>query len=55
LIFYRLRNAGTAGDIANAKTGIVFFDYQERKIIPLLESFRTALLDDAREQGQVIE
>ena len=46
-IYYLLSNQKTAVEIAHAKTGIVFFDYDERKVVPLPEAFRETLLKDA--------
>ena len=37
-----LRN-GVQADIAHAKTGMVCFDYQERKIVPMTDELRTLL------------
>ena len=46
-LFYLLSNKKTAVEIAHAKTGIVFFDYDERKVVPMPEAFRSNLLKDA--------
>jgi acyl-CoA thioester hydrolase len=45
-IYYLLSNKKTAADVAHAKTGIVFFDYEQRKVVPLPEAFRENLLKD---------
>ena len=45
-IYYLLSNKKTAVDVAHAKTGIVFFDYNQRKVVPLPERFRENLLKD---------
>lgn len=45
-IYYLLSNKKTAADVAHAKTGIVFFDYNQRKVVPLPERFRENLLKD---------
>lgn len=45
-IYYLLSNKKTAADVAHAKTGIVFFDYDQRKVVPLPEAFRENLLKD---------
>ena len=37
---YRLSNKETGKEIARAKTGIVFFDYEKRKVIKMPEKFR---------------
>jgi len=31
--FYRVTNKGTKKDVAHAKTGVVFFDYHNRKVV----------------------
>lgn len=43
-IYYLLSNKTTAVEIAHAKTGVVFFDYSERKIQPMPEAFRLQML-----------
>ncbi|TCK03085.1 acyl-CoA thioesterase [Marinobacterium mangrovicola] len=43
-IYYLLTNKKTAVEIAHAKTGVVFFDYEARKIRPIPEAFRTQVL-----------
>ena len=40
-IIYQLTNKQTAKVIAQVKTGIVFFDYNNRKIVPMPEEFLT--------------
>ena len=40
--FYRVLNRGQKKDVAHAKTGIVFFDYEKRKIVGVPRSFRAA-------------
>lgn len=42
--FYLLSNKQTAVEIAHAKTGIVFFDYQERKVVHIPDQFRDAMM-----------
>jgi YbgC/YbaW family acyl-CoA thioester hydrolase len=37
---YRVANKETGKEIARAKTGVVFFDYQKRKIAHVPENFR---------------
>jgi acyl-CoA thioester hydrolase len=39
-IFYRVANAKTGTLAAEAKTGIVFYDYQNKKVLPVPEGFR---------------
>ena len=46
-IFYLMTNNATAVEIAHVKTGIVFFDYETRKVVTLPEGFRANLLKDA--------
>ncbi|KEA65475.1 hypothetical protein ADIMK_0432 [Marinobacterium lacunae] len=43
-IFYLLTNKKTAVEIVHAKTGIVFFNYEARKVQPVPEGFRTQML-----------
>ncbi|MBA4501445.1 acyl-CoA thioesterase [Marinobacterium marinum] len=43
-LYYLLSNKETAVEIAHAKTGIVFFDYQERKVLTVPEPFRNKVL-----------
>jgi len=38
-MFYRLSNKDTGKEIARAKTGMLIFDYQKRKIAPVPEKF----------------
>ena len=46
-IYYLLSNKKTAVEIAHAKTGIVFFDYNERKVIAVPEQFKSRIVKDA--------
>ncbi len=46
-IYYLLSNKKTAVEIAHAKTGIVFFDYTERKVISVPEQFKDRILKEA--------
>ncbi len=46
-IFYLMTNKATAVEIAHIKTGIVFFDYDVRKVVGLPEAFRANLLKEA--------
>lgn len=39
-VFYRLRAKSDAREVARAKTGIVFLDYEKRKIKPVPQVFR---------------
>jgi len=41
-IVYLLTNKKTGKEIAIVKTGIVFFDYQKRKVVPIPEEFLTS-------------
>lgn len=38
--FYRLTNKQSGREIARAKTGMVFFDFQRRRMVPMPEPFR---------------
>lgn len=40
-IFYRITNKDTGKEVARVKTGIVFFDYQKRKIVEVPEKFKS--------------
>ncbi len=44
--FYLLSNKETAVEIAHAKTGIVFFDYTERKVSPIPELFKSKFIKE---------
>lgn len=46
-LYYLLANKKNAKEIAHAKTGIVFFDYQERKVVPVPEAFKDRMLKEA--------
>lgn len=37
--FFRITNAGNGREVARAKTGMVFFDYEKKKILPLPDRF----------------
>ena len=39
-IFYKVTKSKTGGPVAEAKTGIVFYDYQAKKVLPVPEGFR---------------
>ena len=38
--FYRVTNKETSKEIAKAKTGLIFFDYEKRKMVPMPDKFR---------------
>ena len=38
--FYKLVNAENGKEVAHAKTGLIFFDYEKRKMIPMPEKFK---------------
>lgn len=40
-VVYRVTDKATGKDVAHAKTGIVFFDYQKKQLMPVPEGFRT--------------
>ena len=46
-IYYLLSNKKTAVEIAHAKTGIVFFDYDARKVVTVPEAFKAHMVKDA--------
>jgi len=46
-IYYLLSNKKTAQELAHAKTGMVFFDYDKRKVSELPSQFRAAMEKDA--------
>ena len=45
-LYYLLSNHASAVEVAHAKTGIVFFDYQARKVNPVPETFRSNLMKE---------
>jgi acyl-CoA thioesterase FadM len=45
-LVYRVRDRDRGTDVALARTGIVFFDYDRHKVVPMPESFRDALEAD---------
>ncbi len=46
-IYYMITNKQTAAEIACAKTGIVFFDYETRKVVAMPEAFKDSMQKDA--------
>jgi len=46
-LYYLLSNKDTAVEIAHAKTGIVFFDYNDRKVVAVPEGFRNKMLRES--------
>jgi acyl-CoA thioesterase FadM len=42
-IFYRVTNRSTGIETARIKTGIAFFDYERRKIVPMPDQFRSRM------------
>ncbi|MCH8981341.1 thioesterase family protein [candidate division KSB1 bacterium] len=38
--FYRLTNAKTGKEVARAKTGLIFFDYEKQKMVLMPEKFK---------------
>lgn len=42
-IFYKVTNKETGKEVARAKTGIAFFDYQKRKLAEMPDKFREIL------------
>ncbi|NOY06378.1 MAG: thioesterase [Chlorobi bacterium] len=45
-MYYRITNAATGKEIARVKTGIVFFDYVKRKVLPPPSAFLERLRDE---------
>ncbi|WP_428035365.1 acyl-CoA thioesterase [Amphritea sp.] len=43
-IYYLLSNKKTAVEIAHVKTGVVFFDYNERKVVTVPEEFKSQIV-----------
>lgn len=39
-VLYRLVRTGDGKEIARVKTGVAFFDYQRRKVVPMPDAFR---------------
>ncbi|MPN11347.1 hypothetical protein SDC9_158648 [bioreactor metagenome] len=46
-LMWRMRERDSGREIARGKTGIVFFDYQARRIAPVPEVFRQRFVDAA--------
>lgn len=46
-IFYLISNKKTAVEVAHAKTGVVFFDYEKRKVQSVPEAFMNKVVKDA--------
>jgi acyl-CoA thioester hydrolase len=42
-LVYRVTNAATGTEIARAKTGIAFFDYAKRNVVPMPDAFRKTM------------
>jgi acyl-CoA thioester hydrolase len=51
-IFYLLSNNKTNVEIAHAKTGIVFFNYNSRKVVSVPENFKSCIDKDLKEAQQ---
>lgn len=39
-VFYRVTNKMSGKEVVRAKTGLVFFDYAKRKVVPVPQQFR---------------
>lgn len=50
-IYYQIVNKATGKEVARAKTGIVFFDYQARRPVRVPEAFRRRVLLESAEAG----
>lgn len=44
--YYLITNKQTAVEVAHAKTGIVFFDYNERKVTSVPEAFKAKVIKE---------
>ncbi len=44
--FFLLSNKDTAVEVAHAKTGVVFFDYQERKVVSMPTEFKSSFIKE---------
>ena len=42
-IIYKISNTNNGNEIASAKTGIVFFDYKNKKVVPVPGKFKEAV------------
>ena len=38
--FYRLTNAKTGKEVARAKTGLIYFDYEKQKMVSMPKKFK---------------
>ncbi|PIE24890.1 MAG: thioesterase [Neptuniibacter caesariensis] len=47
-IYYLITNKKTAVEVAHAKTGIVFFDYEQRKITGIPETFMNKVMKETQ-------
>lgn len=50
-LFYRLTKRSNGREIARAKTGITFFDYEKRKIAPMPQKFQQLFTPSAMKQS----
>jgi acyl-CoA thioester hydrolase len=46
-LLYRLTDIATGQEIARMKTGILFFDYEKRRVVDMPEAFRAAATEPA--------
>lgn len=44
--FYLLSNKDTAVEVAHAKTGVVFFDYEARKVVSMPAAFKSSFIKE---------
>jgi acyl-CoA thioester hydrolase len=43
-MLYLMTNVATGKEVARVKTGMAFFDYTRRKVVPMPESFRARMI-----------
>jgi acyl-CoA thioesterase FadM len=48
-LYYRIHNMTTGKDLAHVKTGVISFDYDQRKVRRLPETFKEAITKNANE------
>ena len=46
-MLFRMSNAATGEEMVRAKTGVLFYDYRQQKVIPVPEVFKTRVLNRA--------
>ncbi len=51
-LYYQIMNKATGKEVARAKTGIVFFDYQARRPVRVPEAFRRRFMLESAASGR---